>query len=237
MIVHRAEGDGGQARACLEDDFHHFQVAVTHEFEQVVRVDASAIRHPYTLCPSAAGQLQKLSGMRLDRVASSVTRFADASQQCTHLLDLTGLALAAAAARRVWREYLAEVDDRVEGRTRAQLQRDGVAILEWQVRDTTLTGPPPFAGVSLHAGFSRWVLETLSADDAEAAIVLRRCAVISRGRGKNLDAQLHAVASGHCYAQQAHRAEQALRVVGSTLDFSSRAQELCAQDADWLAFR
>jgi len=75
----------------------------------------------------------------------------------------------------------------------------------------------------------------LSVDEAEAAIALRRCVMISLGRHKPLDTWVHAVASGHCYAQQPVRAEQALRMVGSTWDFSGRADDLCADDAAWLA--
>lgn len=234
VVNHRSLLNGGEARAVLEDDFHHFRVLLRHDFEQVTHISGQALRHPYTLCPEALGQLPRLQGMRLDAVASAVTRATDAVQQCTHLLDLAGLAVAASAGARDHRQYDIEVADRVDGQTQARLQRDGEPLLSWQVQDTTITGPAPFAGVSLRHGLARYALETLSPDDAEAAIVLRRCALISLGRQKNLDATRHAVATGHCYVQQPARAEQALRVVGSTWDFSGRAPALCAEDAPWL---
>jgi Protein of unknown function (DUF2889) len=236
VIVHRPGATAGLARAALEDDFHHFRVAVGHEFEQLVNIRGDAVRHPYSLCPSAADQLPSLVGMPLNRIASAVTRATEASEQCTHLLDLAGLAIAAAASQRGRRQYDIEVPDRINGRTQALLQRDGSPLLAWELQDTTITGPAPYAGLSLTHGFARWALDTLAPDEAEAAIVLRRCAMISLGRHKNLDAQRHALPTGHCHVQQPQRATLALRVVGSTLDLSTRAGELCRDDTGWLAF-
>lgn len=234
VIVHRALSQGGEARAVLEDDFHHFRVVVRHEVEHVVHVEGEALRTPYTLCQGALAPLKQLVGMRLGTVASAVARATDASLQCTHLLDLAGLAIAAAAAGRARRQYDIDVPDRVDGVTAPRLQRDGRPLLSWQVRDATLTAPTACAGVSLRQGFARWALGTLGADEAEAAIALRRCALISLGRQKNLDAQSHAMPTRRCYAQQPERATLALRVVGSTWDFTTRADVLCADDAAWL---
>lgn len=236
VVVSRNAPHGGEARAALEDDFHHFRVALRHERGRVSGVEGEALRNPYTLCPSAAGRLPQLVGMALSPAASAVGRAADASEQCTHLFDLAGLALAAAATGRPRVVYDIEVPDRAQGRTRARLARDGAALLAWDLDGTAIAAPASYAGVSLRKGFGRWALAALPADLAEAAVVLRRCALISLGRGKPLDLQLHAVPTGLCYAQQPARAEQALRVVGSTWDFSDRAGELCAGDADWLAF-
>jgi Protein of unknown function (DUF2889) len=235
IIQYRALGQGGETRAALEDDFHHFRVVLRHEVEQLVHIHGQALRHPYSLCPGALGQLPQLLGMRLDAVANAVTRATDATTQCTHLLDLAGLGLAAAARRDTHRQYDIDVPDRVNGQTTATLQRDGLPLLAWQVQDSTITGPAPYAGRSLHQGLARWALQTLSVGDAEAALALRRCVMISLGRHKPLDTWVHAVASGHCYAQQPVRAEQALRMVGSTWDFSGRADDLCADDTAWLA--
>jgi hypothetical protein len=240
VVAHRLHGDGqqGEARACLEDDFHHFRVSVLHAGGQVRVVQASAPRAPYTLCGAAAEQLQRLVGMALSPLASSVNRVTDASDQCTHQFDLAGLAIAAAADGRARRQYDIEVGDRVEARSRAVLLCDGAPLLEWALAGTTIAGPAPFEGLSLQHGFARWVHAQLPPDAAEAAIVLRRCALISLGRGKPLDVQVHALPTGLCFAQQPARATQALRVVGSTWDFSDTGRQaaLCADDADWLAF-
>lgn len=236
VIAHRPRESGGEVRAALEDDFHHFRVTVRHELEHVVQIRGDAVRHPYSLCASATRPLQELVGMPLGRIASSATRATDATGQCTHLLDLAGLAVAGAANEIRLRRYDIEVPERIDGRTTARLARDGLPLLAWDLRETTIVGPAPFAGVSLHHGLARWALETLSPELAEATIVLRRGAVISQGRSQNLDVQIHARPTGRCYVQQPQRAVQALRVVGSTWDFSARAADLCSDDAGWLAF-
>src|SRR5207244_2577728 len=133
----------------------------------------------------------------------------------------------AAAARRIeHRRYDIEVPRRIEGRTRARLQRNGAPYLQWDVRETTILAPPPFSDINLREGFARWALGTLSQDEAEAALVLRRCTLISLGRTKNLDAQHTAKPTGHCFVQQPQRAQRALRMVGSTRDFTAAASEL-----------
>ena len=79
--------------------------------------------------------------------------------------------------------------------------------------------------------------ETLNIDDAEAALILRRCAMISNGRGQPLDAQISAEPWGRCFSQQPDRAPTALRVRGSTWDFTGRVEALCADDQGWIAFQ
>ena len=231
-------GEAITVRAAVEDDFHHFRVEVHCVAGLVAGVSSDAPRHPYTLCPAARGELTRLIGMPLNRIANAVTRFTDATEQCTHLLDLAGLAIAAAARGTALRQYDIRLPQReMHGRTQAQLWRDGELLLTWEVNDDLIEAPPPYAGVNLRAGLARWALTTLPEDEAEAALVLRRCAIVALGRARNLDAQVHAKPSGLCYAQQTCRAEQALRVIGSTRDFSASAQPLCADDQKWLMER
>lgn len=70
--------------------------------------------------------------------------------------------------------------------------------------------------------------------EAEAALLLRRCTAIAVGCSRNLDLQVHAKSTGYCFAQQPRRAEQALRVLRSTLDFSATPGLLCADEQNWL---
>jgi hypothetical protein len=103
--------------------------------------------------------------------------------------------------------------------------------------DTTIMGPAPYEGVSLRSGMAAWAFDHLAEDEAEAALALRRCALIALGRTKNLDVQPHAEPTGRCFVQQPERAAQSLRQVGSTLDFTAAAHELCASDREWLDLR
>lgn len=228
-------GGSGIARAALEDDFHHFRVELQFADGVVIAARGTGLRIPYTGCAAASAALSDLTGMRLDRVANSVTRATDASQQCTHQLDLAGLALAAAARGIASRRYDIEVPRRDGAHTSGRIDRDGATVLDWRIEGESIVGPAAQAGVHLRQGFARWALTTLSEDEAEAALILRRCLMISRGRERDLDLLTHAEPSGRCYAQQPARAVIALRVVGSTWDFSAREGELCAQDQGFLA--
>lgn len=227
----------GRMRAALEDDFHHFCVELHYQDGVVTAIHGSAPRHPYSTCPQALEPIQALLGMALSTVAHAVTRVAPGELQCTHWFELAGLAIAAAARGTARRQYDVEVDMPVDGVRHSRISRDGVPLLAWRVRDGIILGPAPYENIALMQGMARWALDTLPVEEAEAALVLRRCTGISKGRGMNLDAQIHAVPNGHCYSQQPARAQQALRQVGSTWDFAGRPQELCRDDLDWLDFK
>ena len=236
-IASTGDRERGEVRASLEDDFHHFRVRLVHAARRIQAIEGVAIRHPYTTCPLAAGQLSRLHNAELTGLAHSVMRMTDASQQCTHLMELSGLAIAAAARSIAQRWFDIEVPRRIEGRTVATLDRDGRRFLSWELRDTTIIGPGLYNGVSLREGMAAWALSNLDPDEAEAALILRRCALISLGRAKNLDVQLHAEPTGRCFVQQPERATQGRRIVGSIVDFTAAADELCAADRPWLSFR
>src|ERR1700744_4054179 len=235
-IASTGDRERGEVRASLEDDFHHFRVRLVHAERRIQAIEGFAVRHPYITCPLAAGQLSRLHNAEINSLAHSVMRMTDASQQCTHLMELSGLAIAAAARSITERWFDIEVPRRVEGRTVANLDRDGRRLLSWQLRDTTIVGPRPFGGVSLREGIAAWALSNLEPDEAEAALILRRCALISLGRAKNLDVQLHAEPTGRCFVQEPVRSVEGRRVVGSIVDFTAAAHELCAADRSWLSF-
>jgi hypothetical protein len=236
-IASKGDHEAGEVRASLEDDFHHFRVRLVHSKRRIQTIEGIAVRHPYTTCPLAADRLSHLRGAELNGLAHSVMRMTDASLQCTHLMELSGLAIAAAARSIAERWFDVEVPRRVEGCTLASLDRDGRRLLSWELRDTTITAPSPYNGISLRQGMAAWALSNLEPDEAEAALILRRCALISLGRAKNLDVQVHAEPTGRCFVQQPERAAQGLRIVGSIVDFTAAAAELCAADRPWLSFQ
>jgi hypothetical protein len=88
----------GEVRAALEDDFHHFRVRLVHADGKVQLVDGQAVRHPYTTCPLAANQLSRLVDAPMNGLAHAVMRVTNPIEQCTHLMELAGLAIAAAGS-------------------------------------------------------------------------------------------------------------------------------------------
>lgn len=233
-IVSSIQGEHGEVRAALEDDFHHFRVHLRHDHQTVIDLTGEALRFPYSACPEAIEPLRALIGMRLSPVAHSVTRQTDAQHQCTHLLDLAGLALAAALRPAQVRRYDIQVPLRINDRTEPSLQLNGKPYISWITHGMQIEAPDPFTGINLREGMARWALGTLSADEAEAALLLRRCAMISMGRVYNLDAQVHASSTDRCYSQQSSRANDALRIKGSTWSFNESGEALCADDQEWL---
>lgn len=185
-----------------------------------------ARRFPWTSCPTAVSPLQALVGMALSSRATAAGDHTDARMNCTHLFDLAGLAVAHAGAGRSVRQYDATVPDRRDGRTRAVLLRDGEPCLAWDISGRTIEGPPPFAGVALRRSFLAWATSALDEDTAEAAMVLRRACDISYGRGVDLDGiacadELRDLMLGTCHTFQPGTIETALRVTGSTRDFTA----------------
>jgi hypothetical protein len=227
----------GEARAVVEDDFHNFRVTVRHGAGVVTQAFAGAPRHPTALCPQASDRLGELVGMALNPSSGEALRHTDARQQCTHMIDLAGLAVAAAARGLARRTYDIEVTDPDDTGSRARLRRDGELVLDWAVRRGLITEPPPFAGRHVGTGFTAWAAEALEPDLAEAALVLRRGVFIAGGRGVDLDAPGRTTGPiGGCWVWQPERAAQAKRIVGSTLDFTDRPAALTLGDRGWLAF-
>lgn len=206
----------------LEDDFHQFQVSITHRGGRVVVVDGEAVRHPWTTCPDALRPLQALVGAPVTADATAHGAHADARTTCTHWFDLAGLAIAQAATGRERRRYDITVPDRGEGgRTSAHLDRDGLAVLRWEVDAFTILEPGPYAGRAMGRGFLAWANATFDPDTAEAAIALRRACRISLGRLMDLDDYERASDVGHdmsdtCHTFSAAVMGRALRVKGAT---------------------
>lgn len=226
-----------EVRIALEDDFHHFRVQMVYSNNRITDIHATSIRIPYTLCGHAGAELKQLIGRNLNAVAHSVYRMTDARFQCTHLLDLAGLAIAASARNARHLQYDISVPMRTENRTNAILKRNGKEYLQWDVDHLTVLSPAPFINLNLKAGFAGWAINNISTELSEASLVLRRAVMISLGREINLDEKESANPTGRCFAQQPDKAASAKRVIGSTKDFTDREGLLCVDDRDWLDFR
>jgi hypothetical protein len=111
------------------------------------------------------------------------------------------------------------------------LARDGTALLRWTVSGSTIVAPPPYAEAT--GGFARWADATLSADDAEAAVVLRRACSIGMSRGIDLDAYpTLADMPGLrplCFSMQPDVAPVAFRNRGLIRDYDERPDAMLAE--------
>jgi hypothetical protein len=214
-----------EVRAELEDDFHHFRVTIAHDGARVRAVRGEGVRFPWTTCPLAASQLAPIAGMPLSIRSTAVGEVVSARDNCTHMFDLAGLAVAHAARAGERRQYDVAVRDPVDGRREATIERDGDLVLSWVVDRDTILDPPPYAGRPLRGAFLAWAESALEPETAEAAIVLRRACHIAHGRMQDLDVYddarpLLSFMAGSCFTFQPERGEEALRVKGSVRDFT-----------------
>lgn len=213
----------GVAAGEMEDDFQHFAVWVRHDGAQVTAVDGRAIRHPWSLCPMAATALAELAGHPLDAHPADIYRRVDPLDQCTHMLETAGLAIAQAARGFGARRYDVRVDDPVAGRAMAELRRDGEPLACWTLQDGAVVEPQAFAGLAA-TNIRSAALTGLAPADAEAALVLRRAVILAAARGLDIDRYPTAAAMDRgraCFVFRPGVAEHAQRRPDSVRDFSN----------------
>lgn len=226
---------GGEVRAAVEDDYHHFRVWLQHDGTHVTQVVARAFRFPWTLCPNAAGEIQVLEGQELITNMADLGRMHAARSQCTHLFDLAALMMALAGRGVGRRRYEASIPYRIDDHTKATLRRDGRPILDWEVNGSVVSGEPPIVACDIGTGFTKLVGQ-LPPDDAEAALVLRRAVFVSSGRGTPADEVTVAPTFGGCFVQRPERAHLATRKLDLRRDFTENPTHLGTTDAEWLSF-
>jgi hypothetical protein len=216
--------DACSVSAELEDDFHQFQVTLEHAGGVVTGIRHTHIRYPWSLCPTAGGQLQTLVGTPLKSELRAALAQGNIRMNCTHLFDLACLAATAAARGIARRRYDMTVDVLDPTQRAATLARDDGLRLAWMVQGSDITGPMPFAGIGLKRGFVDWAADTLTLEEAEAAILLRRAVFVSGGLRRDLDTVQNAAEGartmGGCFVMREGFAERALRMKGSSRDFT-----------------
>lgn len=232
----RIEAGADAARADLEDDPHRYGVAIRHDGAVVTAIEAHALRTPWALCPAAADNLQRLVGMALSPDPLAVYRHTAGGEQCTHMFDMAGCAIAQAARGIARRQYdIAVPVPATPGPCVATLARDGVPALAWTIDGLRILAPEPFGGRDLRTLLG-WVRREIDDPDTyDAILLLRRAVWIAGSRFSDLDAAAHAAdlpqvdqLMGACYVYRPGFAERAVRIVGSMRDFTHDAGPMLA---------
>lgn len=222
----------GRVEAALEDDFHRMAVVVRHEGGVATAVTASAERFPWSVCPGATALLaERFSGQSF----AALRKADNPLSHCTHLYELMMLAADhrddAGPSR-----YDITVADRVEGRTLAEVRRDGRLILSWRLNGFVVETEGVAEGRDLRQ-LGQWRSE-LPEDQREAAGLIRRASVVSRGRLPELRAasgdpkQMAERLMGSCFTYSPERFGDAERPHGWSRDFSTRPDDLLRDRAD-----
>lgn len=214
----RIAADGNCVRTAMEDDVHHFRLTLHHDGKVVQKVEAEAIRTPWSICPGALEVLQALVGMTLEQVIALPSQ--QRAQQCMHLFDLAILAARYAGKSDFTRHYRIE-GDYDQSPPIMRLWRDDVEMLSWSLVDGRISGAK-YDGVPLNRLGD--ALTDAPDDEAEAALILRRASLIAAVRMLVLDKYVDADhvnpnAPAVCYARQPERTATAARNFGSSRDF------------------
>lgn len=204
----------GRVQCEVEDDYHCMSVLVHHDGNNALSVEADMRRAPWTTCPGAEAKLeQTFTGAALKDFAERGEKPAN----CTHLYDLAILAAAHAGDGRP-SVYDILVSDPVEGKRRAELRRNGKAVLAWTEVNFRIESPAELAGTSLDK-LRPWI-ETLDPAQQEAARLLQWGNMLANGRVIPLENQSDATRMpASCYTFQPERKQMAKRV-GEIKDFS-----------------
>lgn len=216
----------GRVLSELEDDYHCMAVTVLHDGRAATAVEAVMDRAPWNTCPGAVAVLtHTFIGIALEKFASRGEKQAN----CTHLHDLAVLAAAHAFdAEATLFDIL--VSDPLEGRSRAELRRNGATVLSWSVAKGRIVEPAPLAGIELD-DMRDWI-KSLDPQAQEAARLLRWGTMVAHGRtlppgwaswGSRMGNR------GRCYTFQPHRVGE-IKHTGAIRDFSRGAARPLEQD-------
>ncbi len=219
----------------LEDTNHGFTVTVTHDGERVTAIDAQTRRIPYTSCPGAVEPIKGYIGTNIHASLRELNFHMPPSSNCTHLLDLTIMAIRHAASSQAVRQWDIAITDQTDTADAVcTIHRDGEKIFEWQARDLQLTAPAVFAGNPFYLGFGKWATKHFDdLDELEAAFALQKGYFVSLARFFDVEkmAGEPALASkegmgGACFTYSSPNIEQGVRTAGCVRDFTHHEEQL-----------
>lgn len=228
----RLVGEPGKVTAELEDCNHGFRSVVFHDGTQVTDVQAQALRVPLTTCGGAIEPLKALSGISIESPTLAINGIVSARANCTHLYDLSLLAIAHANRGNVTRQYDVEVEDEVDGRSESRVLRDGQLVFKWQTGQWQILAPKQLKDKSLFKGFAAWASKAFKGDEQEAAFVLQKGYFVAQSRIYDIEAFAGSPAINNtpmhnaCYSYTSPRLEQAYSNTGAIRDFTDCPEQL-----------
>ena len=112
----------------LEDGMDGLRSTIVHDGDKVCEVLGETLRYPMSTCSGAIGPLQELLGLPLSLSAEEINKAGNPFGNCTHLYDLSILAIAHSQYPAAIRQYDVEVDDELDGACEARVVIDGELI-------------------------------------------------------------------------------------------------------------
>lgn len=217
----------------LEDDCHGFRVHLHHDGKHVTAVRAETLRIPYSTCSGATEPLQAMVGVAIGSEPKTIIAQVNPFSNCTHLFDLTVLAIAHAARTQRERFYAVEVTDEKDGEAAdARVWLDDTEMLHLKTREWQIIEPRELSDKPLFKGFAAWASEYFAGDEREAAFVLQKGYFVSSARRHDAKA-MEGLRGGdtpyipgacHTYAEE--RVHTAIRLPNSRRDFTTDTHNL-----------
>jgi hypothetical protein len=223
----RLSGSDGKVDAAIIDMRHHMTCTLYHDGQVITAVETGFHRYTLQTCPGASAPLQALVGMRIDTPTRELFANGRARQNCTHMLDLTWLAMHHARRGGVEWIYDVAIPDALSGPLHGTLSRNGSVVQQWQVEDQRIVAPSPLAGQSVGGGLTRWLTDGSGFSELE----IEECLVLAKGffmvgarRFKMMEGPLsdtyRDAVRGVCYGYAAERIDIAVQLGGMGRDFS-----------------
>lgn len=216
----------------LEDCMHGFRSTILHDNTQVTEVLGETLRYPMSTCPGATAPLQELLGLPLSMTAEEINKAGNPFGNCTHLYDLSILAIAHTQWDKKTRQYDVEVDDEVAGKSEARVYLDGELVHCWLTKEFCVQAPAQLAGNTLFKGFSHWAKPSFSGVELEAAHVLQKGYFVAQARRFDTEkaagqTALHEQTRRNvCYSYSDGVIEGAIRLGGTSRDFTDTPEQL-----------
>lgn len=226
----------GRVHGALEDCNHGFQSTVLFRDGHVTDIQPRFMRIPFTTCDGAWKPLQNLIGAPVSATTAELLTLAPPLSNCTHLHDLTLLAIVHAGRTELTVQYDVEVTDAVNGVSDLRVWRtvddaEKTLMHHWQSTNYAVSSPASLKGNPLFFGFSRWANECFSGIDNEAAFVLQKGNLVSIGRMLDVDGMAGSRAKDEndrtaCFTYSPENSSNAYRLSNTVRDFTHNEEQL-----------
>lgn len=227
---------GNTVFAELEDCAHGFRATLEHDGKLITNIHGESLRTPYDICRGATEPIKQFIGQKIDVSLMDLNQNINARSNCTHLYDLSALALEfcqlSSQSDVQERQIDVVIPDETDQPTTAVVLIDGEQILAWQLHAWQIIGPESVAQKPLHRGFAAWVNASLSGVQQTAAFALQKGYLVAESRRYDMDAIAgeNSVVDpgrlGFCYTYSEQNIAQATRLSGTMRDFTDCEEQL-----------
>lgn len=220
----------------LEDCAHGFRCSLQHNGRVITDIVGESLRTPYDICAGATQPIKQFIGQPINISAVALNREVNARSNCTHLYDLSALALEFChlSSSHGITERIIDVliPDENEEAVTARVLIDGEEVLAWQLKSWQIVGPDAIAGKPMYRGFAAWVNEMFTGLQNTAAFILQKSYLVCEARRYDIDALVGETAVtdesmvGICYTYSQQHIGQGKRLGGTMRDFTDTEEQL-----------